>query len=98
MNGHFLAECIPEVDCVCDDAKNNTFSCVRRIKLGKIQIFNSNLLFSYFIINLNVSIKKYLLNNNSIIPNATEFVISYFAEMNFMFDCNVRTDFSSKKV
>ena len=30
-----MAECIPEVDCVCDDAKNNTFSCVRRIKLDE---------------------------------------------------------------
>ena len=35
LNGQFLAECIPEVDCVCDDAKNNTFSCVRRIKLDE---------------------------------------------------------------
>ena len=23
------------MDCVCDDAKNNTFSCVRRIKLDE---------------------------------------------------------------
>ena len=33
LNNQNLAECIPQVDCMCDDAKNNTFSCVRRIKI-----------------------------------------------------------------
>ena len=32
---NFLQECVP--DCVCDDASNNTFACVRR------QIFTENL-------------------------------------------------------
>ena len=33
LNNQNLAECIPQVDCMCDDAKNNTFSCVRRMKV-----------------------------------------------------------------
>ena len=33
LNNQNLAECIPQVDCMCDDAKNNTFSCVRRMKI-----------------------------------------------------------------
>jgi len=50
LNGQQLAECIPEVDCMCDDAGNNTFSCVRTMKMDETdQKVLQNLVYCEFV-------------------------------------------------
>ena len=49
LDNQFLAECIPQVDCMCDDAKNNTFSCVRRIKLDGPTNVTENVVYCEFV-------------------------------------------------
>ena len=50
LNGQNLAECIPQVDCMCDDAGNNTFSCVRTIKIDSTsQKITQNLVYCEFV-------------------------------------------------